>query len=120
MTHETTVLQGLIDSDDVAVFLKDEQGRFVMVNHAVEKLFNRQESEILGKTDYDFSPKKLADEYRKNDLQVTKQKTSSTFIEEVETSHGFRKYLSYKFPVKNGNGVTNAVGGIAINITEKN
>ena len=56
---------------DVAFFMKDRQGRFVMHNHrACEFCRVKHESETYGKTDYDFFPKDQADEYVRGDKEV--------------------------------------------------
>lgn len=58
------------------LFIKDREGRFLKGNQALLKLMGAgDESEIIGKTDYDFFPRDLAYEYREEDLQVMETRT---------------------------------------------
>ncbi len=65
-------LQPLLDLlPDAAVFMKDRQGRFVLLNQRAIAYFHaRDEREVLGKTDYDFFPRDRADSYVAGDRQV--------------------------------------------------
>jgi AraC-like DNA-binding protein len=56
---------------DVAFFMKDRSGRFVMQNQrACEYCQVNHERETLGKTDYDFFPKDRAELYVQGDQEV--------------------------------------------------
>ena len=57
--------------DDVYFWLKDPQGRFMVVNDKFQNMCNRGSGEpIIGKTDYDIWPEHLADEYVADDRVV--------------------------------------------------
>lgn len=56
---------------DVAFFMKDRAGRFIMKNRrSCEYCRVASELETIGKTDYDFYPRDRADMYVKGDRQV--------------------------------------------------
>ena len=56
---------------DVAFFMKDRAGRFVMHNRRSCEFFQKnREQEILGKTDYDFFEKDRAELYVQGDQEV--------------------------------------------------
>jgi AraC-like DNA-binding protein len=56
---------------DVAFFMKDSDGRFVMHNRRSCEFFQKShEWEILGKTDYDFFPRERAELYVQGDQEV--------------------------------------------------
>lgn len=58
------------------LFVKDREGRFLQGNQALLRLVGCcEQSEILGKTDYDFFPHDLAHEYREEDLRVMRTRT---------------------------------------------
>ncbi len=67
-----TPFRQLIDLvPDVAFFMKDRSGRFVMHNQRSCEFFQKShENEILGKTDYDFFPKEHAALYVQGDQEV--------------------------------------------------
>ncbi len=118
MANEADFLQSFINSADTVMYLKDDQGRYLMVNRAYEILFNLTKEQIIGKTDYDFGSREQADKFRENDLKATEAGTSVTFKETVRFPDMARTYISHKFPVSNIEGSPNAVGGISIDITD--
>ncbi len=73
----------LVESLPVNVIRKDRDGRFVFVNRAFCQLLQRPADQILGKTDYDFYPRKLADKYRSDDLRVME---TGELLEDVEAN----------------------------------
>ena len=67
---ELSALRSIIDSVPHPIFLKDEDGRFVLVNQTMSDLMGHSAEELIGKTDYDFVPKAEADVFRANDRLV--------------------------------------------------
>jgi len=118
MANEADLIQKFLDSSDVVIYLKDDQGRLLMVNRTFEELFKSTKEQIIGKTDYDFVSKEEADKWRVNDRKVIETGTPMNFREFAVFPDGQRTYLSRKFPVPNIEGSPNAVGGISIDITE--
>ena len=60
---------------DAFVFAKDTKFRFTMMNNCLlKRLGLNSESEVLGKTDYDFFDTKMADLFRIEDQEVFKEK----------------------------------------------
>ncbi|HNW48936.1 MAG TPA: PAS domain S-box protein [Bacteroidales bacterium] len=62
-THLRTLVQTIPD----LIWLKDYNGVYITCNKQFEKFFGAKEAEIIGKTDYDFVDKELADSFRMND-----------------------------------------------------
>ncbi|MHC4277921.1 MAG: PAS domain-containing protein [Planctomycetota bacterium] len=71
----------------------------------------------MGKTDYDFFPKEEADRFWAHDRKVAETGTPLTFKGTVTFDDGQHSIVDHKFPVS-VEGSPNAVGGIAIDITE--
>jgi PAS domain S-box-containing protein len=99
------------------VYVKDREGRFVLVNSRFEELFGVSSDEIRGKTDYEIVAEEVADEFRKNDLQVLEQGKSMQVEEQVSHNGEIHTYLSVKFPVYDDAGDVNGVCGISTDIT---
>jgi AraC-like DNA-binding protein len=54
-------------------YVKDLEGRFITVNQNVVKMCRRRDrNEVIGKTDFDFYPKHIAEAFRRDDLGVIK------------------------------------------------
>ena len=63
-------LKSLVRGMPDLVWLKNAEGVFLQCNRRFEDLLGHPEAELLGKTDYDFVTRDLADLFRQNDLQA--------------------------------------------------
>lgn len=116
MANEIELIQKFIDSSQAVIYLKDEQGRFIMVNSHAAKLVNLSKEDFIGKTDYDFYSKEDSDMFRSQDLKVTEAGNPMTFKINVSVDGKQHTFIDHKFPVS-VEGHPNSVGGIAIDIT---
>ncbi|WP_419594743.1 HAMP domain-containing protein, partial [Thiolapillus sp.] len=57
-------LDALINNSTAIIYIKDIQGRFLLVNKHFQRLFHISQEEIRGKTDYDLFPAELADVFQ--------------------------------------------------------
>ncbi|MGW8160645.1 MAG: PAS domain-containing protein [Desulfobulbales bacterium] len=99
------------------VYVKDREGRYVLINSRFEQLFGVSNEEIRGKTDYEIVAAEVADEFRQNDLRVLREGKSMQFEERVTHNNEVHTYLSVKFPVYDETGAVNGVCGISTDIT---
>ena len=56
-------LRKVIDTFPNPVFVKDKEGHYLFCNTAFEKYTGLKKEEILGRTDHDINPKRIADPY---------------------------------------------------------
>ena len=115
---ESDLIQNFIDSANAAMYLKDDQGRFLMVNRRVAEMFKVSKEEIIGKADSDFVSKEDADKFRAYDRKVAEAGTPISFKATITLADGQHTVFDHKFPVTNIEGSPNAVGGIAIDVTK--
>lgn len=73
-------LENVINTVAAPIFVKDSKHRWVLFNNAF--LQERKSSSVLGKSDYDFMPRNIADRIWKVDSQILKTGETVT-IEEV-------------------------------------
>ena len=99
------------------VYVKDREGKYVLVNSRFEELFGVSNEEVRGKTDYEIVSNEIADQFRKNDLKVLEEGKSLQAEERVVHNGDVHTYLSVKFPVYDETGVVNGVCGISTDIT---
>ncbi|MBN2323334.1 MAG: PAS domain-containing protein [Spirochaetes bacterium] len=67
--HGIIFFKGVFDVIGIPVVVKDESHRFVYMNRPFCRLSGKKKEQLLGKSDYDVSPKQEAEEYwRKDDL----------------------------------------------------
>ncbi len=88
-------LRTLLDTLPDLVWLKNPQGIYLACNSTFEHFIGATEAEIVGKTDYDFLAKELADEYRANDLAAINARGAQHGEKWVNFAHdGHRALLS--------------------------
>ncbi|KJU84501.1 sensory transduction histidine kinase [Candidatus Magnetobacterium bavaricum] len=112
-------LQKIIDSSSTVIFVKDLDGRFLLINSLYEKLFHISKDDIVGKTDYDIFPMEVAKLLRYADLEVFKANKPLEVEEKVPQDDGIHDYIAMKFPLYDAEGKPYAVCGIATDITDR-
>ena len=103
------------------VWLKNQDGVFLACNAIFERLYGAKEQDIIGKTDYDFVPKDLADFFREQDHKAMAAGKPTINEEWVTFSdNGHRALLeTIKTPMTDDRGELIGVLGIARDITER-
>ncbi|MFZ9047108.1 MAG: PAS domain S-box protein, partial [Cyclobacteriaceae bacterium] len=120
--ENSILLHTIIDTLSDLVWLKDSDGRYIMCNREFEKFFNVEEKDLVGKTDYDFVEKELADFFRKNDREVLKLNGPRMNEEELFYQDGSGKHIiaeTIKSPFYDRDGSLTGVLGIARDITDR-
>ncbi|MBU1139556.1 MAG: PAS domain S-box protein, partial [Proteobacteria bacterium] len=114
-------LKTLIKTIPDLIWLKDPEGVYLACNSKFERFFGAKESDIVGKTDYDFLSKELADFFRQNDQSAILAGQPSMNEEEViYADDGHRELLeTIKTPMIDAQGQIVGVLGIARDITER-
>jgi len=86
---------------DIYFFSKNDKGEFTAMNKALLNAIGlKHERDLLGKTDYDFFDRRLADRYRDEDEQVMNQGPIFDQIWHVPNEQGHLKwYISTKYPL---------------------
>jgi len=113
-------LRTLIDTIPDLVWLKDEDGKYMQCNHSSEELLKATEKEIIGKTDYNFFNKRLADSARQKDIEIKKSKKSIIYEELVPFPDGHEEILEIiKTPIFESSGNFIGILGVGRNITER-
>lgn len=114
-------LQTLIRTLPDLIWLKNTEGVYLSCNTRFEKLFGTDENNIIGKTDYDFVDRELADAFREND-KIAMRKGGPSINEEWVTfaDDGHRELLeTTKTPLLDAQGNMLGVIGISHDITER-
>jgi PAS domain S-box-containing protein len=80
-------------------------------------LFHISNTEIVGKTDHDFLPIKVAESRRNSDLEVAKVLKELESEEIIQEEDGPHTYLAVRFPLYDASGRIYAIGGISTDIS---
>lgn len=111
-------LRAILDNTINVVYLKDTEGRYILINRRYESLFRVKKEEAAGKTDFDLFPREFAEKFRENDLKALSSERAIEFVEEAPQEDGTHIYISVKFRLLGPNHLPYAVGGISTDITE--
>jgi PAS domain S-box-containing protein len=111
-------LEAVLENVRAPVFIKDRDGRFLLVNREYERVFGRPRAEILGRTNADFMPLEAARPLMEDDAEVLRRGEPVEIEERVETAAGPRTFLALKFPVPGPAGAVE-LGGVATDITTR-
>ncbi|HEX2739427.1 MAG TPA: PAS domain S-box protein, partial [Rubrobacter sp.] len=112
-------LQAILDNTTAVVYIKDEEGRYSLINQRFKELFHVTRDEVLGKTDHDIFPEEVADEFRTNDEEVLRSGVPLEVEEVVPQDDGIHTYVSVKVPLNGPDGTPYAICGISTDITER-
>lgn len=111
------LVQSIVDNTSSVIYVKDIDGRYLLINRQFEALFHVNRDDILGKDDFDIFPRELAEGFRKNDQQVIESGEAVQCEEIAPQDDGLHTYFSHKFPLRDSNGVMYAIAGISTDIT---
>jgi PAS domain S-box-containing protein len=79
MNNYRQTLLNILDQLPHKIFLKDSQGKMVLVNTVVAKAHHMSIDELIGKSDFDFVDAETAQQWRNQELEIVK-KGSETYI----------------------------------------
>ena len=115
-------LQDIIDNTTAVIYLKDRDGRYLLVNDRFQLLYDIPRERAIGKTDHDLFPEDIADGFRANDLKVLATGIALEVEEISAHDDGVHTYLSTRFPLFHSGDPTAgpyAVCTISTDITER-
>jgi PAS domain S-box-containing protein len=118
--HESRVLlKTIIDSSTAIIYVKDLNGRYLLVNHRFRQLFGGASGDMHGLSDEDIFPPEMAQALAEFDRQVIATGISIE-CEEVRLHNGMpHTYTSVKSALRDSNGHIHAVCTMATDITER-
>lgn len=119
-THESQeLLQAITDNTAAVIYVKDLQGRYLMVNQRYSELFHISREGVVGKTDHDLFPREMADAFRAMDQRVIGAGHPLTEEEVAPHDDGPHTYVSVKCPLRDQHGQVCGVFGISTDITDR-
>lgn len=112
----------LVETIPQNIVRKDRNGVFTFANQKFCQTIGKSLEEIIGKTDYDLSPKHLADKYRRDDMRV--METGEVYdTTETHTGAGDSEEIYYietvKTPLFDSRGKINGIQCMFWDVTER-
>ncbi|WP_375765488.1 PAS domain S-box protein [Archangium gephyra] len=117
--REDAHYRAILDASPAVIYVKDLQGRYLLVNKAFEAFMHRTREDILGRTDEHLYKPELAEAFRRNDVEVLRRNVPVELEEMAPHVDGLHAYRSIKFPLLDTSGQPYALGGISTDITQQ-
>ena len=112
-------LQSILDNTSALVYIKDLQGKFILINNALARMVGIKSPEIIGKSPNALIRYPEAPLHAQNDRRVIEKGAPITFEENYTLNGVTNSFLSVKFPIFNDHGKIIALCGISSDITDQ-
>jgi two-component system NtrC family sensor kinase len=122
LAHERNVLRTMIDLIPAFIYAKDAQSRFTACNKLVANRMGVEPADLIGKTDFDFFPKEMAEKFFADEQALIRSGEPLVNLEEVaydKTSAMNRVILTSKIPLRDANGNLTGIVGTGFDITDR-
>jgi len=122
LDHERTVLRTMIDLIPAFIYAKDAQSRFTACNALVAERLGTTPNDMIGKTDFDFFPRQMAEEFFAAEQTLIVSGKPLIDIEEIafdKVRGENRVILTSKVPLRDANGKPTGIVGTGYDITER-
>ncbi|MGE4471239.1 MAG: EAL domain-containing protein [Sulfuricurvum sp.] len=121
LERQSTFLRTLLDNIPDLIFSKDLEGNYLACNKTFERFFGAAESQIVGKSDFDFVDPKLAQFFRENDkaaIDSGRPRNNEEYLVFADNEYeGI--FESTKVAMKDNQGNVIGLLGISRDITER-
>jgi PAS domain S-box-containing protein len=114
-----TRFRTMMDNSPAIVFVKDLDGRYLLVNRRCEALLGKTNAQLEGKRPDEVLPPAMAAEFMANDRAVIESLRTQIVEETIDGPDGPHRMLSTQFPLLDAAGRPTGIAGIALDITER-
>jgi diguanylate cyclase (GGDEF)-like protein/PAS domain S-box-containing protein len=122
LVREHRLLRMLIDLIPAMLYVKDAQSRFLVCNEAVAQAMGTTPAEAIGKTDFDFFPKEMAEAFFVDEQAIIRSGKPLIDREELalaRTNGQVRQLSTSKIPLRDRAGRVFGIAGIGLDITDR-
>ena len=122
LTEGHSRLRILIDHLTNTVYFKDTESRFIIGNREIARVMGvKGPDELIGKTDFDFYPQELAEQYYADEQALLQSGQSLVDKEEplVDAEGNEKVFLTTKVPLRDSQGKIVGLVGMGQDITER-
>jgi PAS domain S-box-containing protein len=122
LAHERNVLRTMIDLIPAFIYAKDAHSRFTACNELVARRMGVSPEQALGKTDFDFFPREMAEKFFNDEQALIKSGEPLINREEIafDKTRGMdRVILTSKMPLRDAQGNLTGIVGTGYDITDR-
>jgi sigma-B regulation protein RsbU (phosphoserine phosphatase) len=118
--NSEALYHSLVETLPQNILRKDLQGKFTFVNQQFCRTLGCALDDVIGKTDFDFFPHALAEQYRRDDRRILESGQSYEAVEEHQPPGGETMYVQVvKTPLCDAEGRVIGIQGIFWDITQQ-
>ena len=119
--QQQNLLQNIIDNIPSAIYIKDRDGRYVIVNKKLCEMWNFRPSDVLGRRDVDVfpAPPGGSASYQVADAKVLQHKGMVTQEDSIVRNGRKEYFWIVKFPLLDEHGEVQNICGLATEITDR-
>ena len=119
--HRASVrlLDDIFEHSNVAMKVKDAQGRILRINDTAAKLMGKPSEQLLGRTIDVVATPETAELVRKHDREVLEEHGVTACEEQVSYLGGSYTFLTRRFPITNEHGKVDGVGVLSVDISQR-
>jgi PAS domain S-box-containing protein len=114
-----TLLHGIVEKVPTLIYVKDLDGRYLLVNRHMAEVIGLDATSVLGKTVFDVYSPEQAQTLAAFDQRVLAAGQALEDEEEVHRSDGLHTYITIKAPLTDASGRVYALCGISTDITAR-
>lgn len=118
LSASNSLLRAVTQGSTDAVYVKDLDGRYLLVNEAAADFVGRSKANILGRTDEELFDGIDAVRIMERDRRVAKSGVTETIEIKIRAAGVTRTYLSTKMPFRDDTGKVIGLVGISRDITQ--
>jgi len=119
LRNQHEMLHAIVEGTTAAIYVKDLQGRYQLMNSAGVMLVGKRLEEIVGKKDSQLFSPESASELMARDQEMLRSGLVSTYEEEISRGDVTRTFLTTKGPLRDAQGRVAGIVGSSLDITER-
>jgi PAS domain S-box-containing protein len=119
LNASNNLLHAIIECTSEALYIKDSQGRYLLMNPAGARALNRLPQEVVGRTDLELFAPDEAEILRKNDQEVMRSGRTLTAEESVTWNGTRHVYFTTKNAYCDPQGRVIGVVGVSLDVTDR-
>ncbi|MDQ6678477.1 MAG: PAS domain S-box protein [Acidobacteriota bacterium] len=112
------LFEAFMSNSPMLAYLKEESGKYLYANRAVDLLFGDGYGKWRGNSDGDIWPVETAEEIRRQDLFALEQNRMVQCTEVLPWQEGSRHFLTFRFPFTDSSG-SRYLAGISVDVTDR-
>jgi PAS domain S-box-containing protein len=112
------LLQALLNHSPAAIYVKDLDGHYLLTNRYMHTVHSLDSAQMEGQRDIDLFGA-LAEPWRAHEQAVIAAEGPVSMEAMIKDEGGLRHYYEIKFPLRGEAGEIRAIGGIAVDITDR-